>query len=543
MTKKYLNKSPCPSCPSSDGFQAIEENGDVHYHCFVCGYHVTGDDPVCADRDSSKTGGVTGYPMDSHKKTLESLAQGVQLKERGISSDIASEYGVLVECSPETGEQVAYYFPRTREGKVVGYQVRRLPKSFYTIGDVKSVEFFGASIVGDGGQFLIVTEGNEDCLAARQMLRDLGKHYRVVSMPSGANIRAVKDNLEWLERFEKIVLCVDQDDPGRKLAAEFAGLLTPGKVRIARFSEKDANDMLRKHKAPEFLQAINNARPQTPDGIVSIEDIYEEAIKPVEWGLSWPWPTLTKLTYGRRRKELYGFGAGTGAGKTEAFKEVIRYIVEEDNLPVGVFFLEEHPSYTVKVLAGKMHNKKYHVPDGDWTPEELKESIGVLSGKVYLYNHFGQKDWTTIKSKIRYMVVSLGIKDIFLDHLTAVVADAVDVNKELERVMADMAALTQELNFSLYFVSHLTTPSNGPSHEEGGRVTTSQFRGSRTIGYWSHFLFGFERDQQAEEEGIRNTVTFRVLKDRYTGIATGHTFPLYYNQKTGRFLEDVVEEF
>ena len=240
---------------------------------------------------------------------------------------------------------------------------------------------------------------------------------------------------------------------------------------------------------------------------------------------------------------MYGFGAGTGAGKTEAFKEVIRYIVEEDNLPVGVFFLEEHPSYTVKVLAGKMHNKKYHVPDGDWTPEELKESIGVLSGKVYLYNHFGQKDWTTIKSKIRYMVVSLGIRDIFLDHLTAVVADAVDVNKELERVMADMAALTQELNFSLYFVSHLTTPSNGPSHEEGGRVTTSQFRGSRTIGYWSHFLFGFERDQQAEEEGIRNTVTFRVLKDRYTGIATGHTFPLYYNQKTGRFLEDVVEEF
>jgi hypothetical protein len=39
------------------------------------------------------------------------------------------------------------------------------------------------------------------------------------------------------------------------------------------------------------------------------------AAKDLEIGGEWPWPTLTAATYGRRRKELYGFGAGTGVGK------------------------------------------------------------------------------------------------------------------------------------------------------------------------------------------------------------------------------------
>lgn len=523
MTKKYLRKLPCELCGSSDGKQEIEEDGVIHYHCFVCGEH----------QEEKK---------ESRAKKGVDLPFGA-LKSRGIPQYIAEEYGVRIEYSETTGEEVAYWFPRTKGGVVTGYQVRRLPKDFKAVGDTKNCELFGQVQAGQSGKFIIVTEGNEDCLAAKYMLMQAGKNYRAVSLPSGANIKAVKDNLEWLEKFDTIVLALDQDGPGKKLAKEIAGLLSPGKVKIASFSEKDANKMLDEGKGKEFYRAILNAKEEKPDGIVSIEEIYEEATKPIERGLAWPWPTLTRVTYGRRRKEIYGFGAGTGAGKTEAFKEVIQHIIINDNLPVGLFFLEEHPALTAKVIAGKLNNKMFHIPDAGWTEEELSDGINSLRDKVYLYNHFGQKDWQTIKSKIRYMVVSLGIKDIFLDHLTAIVAEANDVNKELERVMADMAALSQELDFTLYYISHLTRPHQGPSHEEGGRVTSAQFRGSGAIGFWTHYLFGFERNQQAEGEVERNTVLFRVLKDRYTGQATGITFPLYYNNKTGRFLEDIISEF
>jgi twinkle protein len=47
-------------------------------------------------------------------------------------------------------------------------------------------------------------------------------------------------------------------------------------------------------------------------------------------------------------------------------------------------------------------------------------------------------------------------------------------------------------------------------------------------------MFGLERDKQAEDPVVRSTTTFRVLKDRYTGQATGEVFFLRYDAKTGR---------
>jgi twinkle protein len=54
--------------------------------------------------------------------------------------------------------------------------------------------------------------------------------------------------------------------------------------------------------------------------------------------------------------------------------------------------------------------------------------------------------------------------------------------------MKEMAALANELQIIILFVSHLTTPEGKP-HEEGGRVTIRHFKGSRAIGFWSHFMF------------------------------------------------------
>ena len=59
------------------------------------------------------------------------------------------------------------------------------------------------------------------------------------------------------------------------------------------------------------------------------------------------------------------------------------------------------------------------------------------------------------------------------------------------------------------------------------------FKGSRAIGFWSYFLFGLERNQQAEDPEEASTTTFRILKDRYTGQATGKVIYLGYEGSTG----------
>jgi twinkle protein len=66
------------------------------------------------------------------------------------------------------------------------------------------------------------------------------------------------------------------------------------------------------------------------------------------------------------------------------------------------------------------------------------------------------------------------------------------------------------------------------------------FTGSRSIARWSHYMFGLERNKQEEDLVKRQTTTFRVLKDRFTGRATGMKFGLLYNQKNGILSETAL---
>lgn len=545
--QRMVSQGPCPHCPSSDAYTIFEnEGGRISATCFSCNtstYRLEGttteSQPIFEQERRPPPANALNY---NNVEWVKNNSAVLPIPDRGISANIAEEFGVRVSVDEATREITTHYYPYYRGGKIVAYKKRSVAdKSFSVIGNGSGLPLFGSQRIGEGGKLLIVTEGELDALAATQMLRARGKNYRVVSLPSGANSRSVRDNIEWMETFEHVFLALDQDGPGSRAAAEIAELLTPGRCKIMSFSEKDACDMLKNDKGAEFFNAVYSAQAFRPDGIVSVDDIYEEAIRPVEWGLSWPWETLTNATYGYRRTEIYGFGAGSGCGKTEGFKEIIDHVLNVHKLPVGVIFLEEPVSKTLKVLAGKKVNKRFHIPEGNWTIEELQEGVKDLRGKVYLYNHFGSKDWENIKSKIKYMVLSLGIKDIFLDHLTALVAQESDEYKALNRIMEEMASLVQELDCTIFYISHLKK-AQGTPHEEGGRVSADQFKGSGAIVFWSNFLFGYERNQQAPDDNERNTTTFRVLKDRNTGLSTGRTFLLWYDHSTGRWREKTEED-
>jgi twinkle protein len=142
--------------------------------------------------------------------------------------------------------------------------------------------------------------------------------------------------------------------------------------------------------------------------------------------------------------------------------------------------LEEPPSMTAKTIAGMLMGKRVHVPGVEYDRDELRHTLTQLGGRVYLYDHFGSMSFDVIKQKIRYMVRALGVRDIFLDHLTALAA-AIDTDerKAIDAIMAELSSLCQELDATIYYVSHLTTPE-GKAHEEGGRVLEKQFRGSRS---------------------------------------------------------------
>jgi twinkle protein len=264
----------------------------------------------------------------------------------------------------------------------------------------------------------------------------------------------------------------------------------------------------------------------------------------VVYGLPWAWEELTALTYGRRRGEVYALGAGTGVGKTDFLTQQIAFDIENLGVDVACFFLEQQPRETALRIAGKIGQRAFHVPDDSWSPGDLDVAwsrIEQAKGKLFLYDSFGNSDWDLIKEHIKYLAHAEGVQHFYIDHLTALAAWQDDERKALELIMSDIGGLVKELDIAVYLISHLATPEGKP-HEEGGRVMIRHLKGSRAIGFWCHFIFALERNQQDEDALMRITTTFRCLKDRYTGRSTGATFYLRYNADTAQLYTVATSE-
>jgi len=92
----------------------------------------------------------------------------------------------------------------------------------------------------------------------------------------------------------------------------------------------------------------------------------------------------------------------------------------------------------------------------------------------------------------------------------------------------------ERTGIALFLVSHLKRTTTDKNHEEGGRVTLGQLRGSAAIAQLSDTVIGLERDQQSDQTG--GTTTVRVLKNRYSG-ETGIACNLSYDLDTCKFNE------
>ena len=395
---------------------------------------------------------------------------------------------------------------------------------------------------------LIITEGEIDALSTYQVIGD----YPVVSIPNGANNakEAIRHNLEWIEQFEEVVFMFDSDKYGIEAAKECAALISIGKAKIVTLPLKDANEMIKAGRDKELYKATWNGQEYRPDGIVYGEALREAVKKPIEYGLSYPFETLTKWTYGMRIPEFICFGAGTGMGKTDFFKEIETYLVTKHKQNIGIIHLEETTRDTVLGLMTKYSGIKFHLPDTKYTQEEYDKAIEAVSDseRVFIYDNYGTTDLETIKNHIRYMVTGKGCKFVFLDHITAL-GDAIEnsgeVNQRMRNIVSELARLTRELDFTLFAISHLRKSEGKKPHEEGGRVHLDDLYGAKAISQWASYVFGLERNQQAEDLDERHTTTLRCLKDRYTGQATGNTLQLKYDTKTGKLYEkdNILDDF
>ena len=516
----FVRHIPCPSCGSRDA-NSIYTDG--HQHCFSCGYHTNGTDEV---------------PMTTRRKSM-SLIDGEfkELRKRRIDEDTCRKFGYLQGEYQGKPVQIAEY--RNRDGEVVAQKLRFADKTFKFIGKPKEATLYGAHL-WSGGKKIVVTEGEIDALSVSQVQSN---KWPVVSVPNGAPgaAKAIKMNLDYLDQFEEVIFMFDMDEPGREAASECAQLFAPGRAKIAQLPLKDANDMLVSGKGGDIVNAIWQAKPWRPDGIVAGTDLLDSLLVDDTCdSIPYPWEGLNAMTFGLRTSELVTVTSGSGMGKSAVVRELAYHLLM-NNQKVGMLMLEESTKRTALGLTGIAMNRPLHLSREGVDQEDIKKHWMMLNGNenLYLYDHFGSTDVDNLLSRVRFMAKGYDCKWIILDHLSIVVSGIGegDERRLIDNAMTMLRTLVQELDIGLILVSHLKRPE-GKGHENGGETSLAQLRGSAAIAQLSDMVLGLERNQQGDNPHLSK---IRVLKNRYSGM-TGVATNLKYDPSTGRLEEIEVDE-
>ena len=517
----------CDDCGSSDAL-AIYDDG--HTYCFSCTTYTKGTpmetNNVSFIRTSATDIGdvlsYSSYPITS----------------RGISLETVDHFNVKMETN-EDGQPEAHFYPYTKDGVLRAYKKRSLPKDFSTIGQFKGVELFGQS-VASGGKFLVITEGELDCMVVAQAMKEkYNNYYSVVSIPSASQVNVILENREFVKKYKEVVLMFDQDEAGQTAAEKAAKIIGYGTTKIAKFNVKDPCDLYKESGMQGIMNAIWNAQTYNPAGILSGESLWDEFMKR-EKTESIPYPSclegLNDKLGGIRHGEITLFTSGTGSGKSTVIKEIVFDILAKTEDKVGLISLEESPGETVdKFLAMELQRPLLGHPP--LTEAEKRGAFERVFGdeRLIVLDHQGSVADDSLLDKVEYMAL-MGCKYLVLDHITIAVsegADGLTGNEAIDKTMSDLLKIVKKHNVWLGLISHLRKALGGKSFEEGHLASIDDIKGSGSIKQISFDIIAFARNLVAESDTERNTIKLRVLKSRFTG-RTGDAGQAIYDPETTR---------
>jgi twinkle protein len=531
-------QTSCPKCPSHDAFSYKE--GDTFGYCFSCARS------SLIDPNATITTVTENYSMHTLTEIKDYDTRG--FKERGITKTVADHYGVKVSYG-EDGTIYSHFYPYTKDGVVVAYKQRDLPKSFLTVGAFKDTQLFGQD-VAQGGKRIVITEGELDCLAVAQAQYDkYQRFYPVVAMPSSTATNLILEQRDWLRTFDEVVLMLDMDEPGRKATEIVAKIIGYDKVRIAKLPAKDPCEVLIKDGgSATLMQCVFNAQSYSPAGVVRGQAIWDQFQLRKE-AVSVPYPTclsgLNDKLDGMRMGEIVLFTSGTGSGKSTVIKEIVLDVLERTQDMVGMVSLEESIGDTAEKfirMSLKVNNSDPFVTEG----EQYSAFEKVFGDeRLVLLDHQGSVSNESLIDKIEYLAL-MGCKYIILDHLTIAISEGVGDktgNEAADSFMSDLLKLVKKHNVWLGVISHLRKGKNDQTPFEQGKMPDiDSIKGSGAIKQISFDIVAFARNSVAEEAQERNTIKFRVLKARFTGN-TGDCGSVLYDTKTGRLTAISMMDF
>ncbi len=199
-------------------------------------------------------------------------------ESRGISQKTLDDLMVTEgpEFMPQTGKsENTIQFNYIIGDELINVKYRDGRKNFKLYKGAEKIFYNINSIVGYDS--CVITEGEMDVLA----LHEAGIK-NAISVPNGAtlnsnNLDYLDNCIDYFEDKERVILAVDDDEPGQALQQELIRRLGAEVCFLTTFEDcKDANEYLIKYGKDKLVSRIEGARPVPLENVTTLKDIEDE---------------------------------------------------------------------------------------------------------------------------------------------------------------------------------------------------------------------------------------------------------------------------
>lgn len=403
---------------------------------------------------------------------------------------------------------------------------------------------------------LMITEGEIDCLSAIE-----AGFTNVVSVPFGSgNFNWIEENYDWLEQFDSIIICSDNDEAGMKMQKECVYRLGSWRTKVVEIPQyvklennkkrlvSDLNEVLYYFGKEKVIEIISSAKDSPVQGVVDfsdIEDIDLDAIDGIPTGLPALDKYLMKLFYGT----LNIVTGINGSGKSSFLNQIICQALDQGKN--AYLFSGELPNFQAKnwinyIFAGQRNLKECRTGDSVFykvTPEAKKAISDFYRGRLFIRADGESHKKSDILRSMEDSVRKYGTKLIILDNLTAMDIEGTDetkYEKQAEFVM-ELISFAVKFNVAVILVVH---PHKIDTMR---RLSKMDVQGISAIIDLAHRIISLYRVQDADRKGkpklngngwhippINADVIIDILKDRLTGYES-RGVEVFYDRPSRRF--------
>ena len=401
---------------------------------------------------------------------------------------------------------------------------------------------------------LLITEGELDCAAAIE-----SGYLNSVSVPLGANnFHWIEENWDWLEQFDSIILCADNDEAGNAMRKEVATRLGTWRTRFVEIPEelngrpiKDLNELLFYGNKAMVMDAILSAKETPVDSVSDFADIQALDLSEMD-GVCTGFKDLDKALF----KIFYGtltlLTGINGAGKTSFLSQLICNFIEQG---VNVFsFSGELPDYQFKnwidfTLAGRYNVNRYETlaPDGKTKIEFFKTNPAIqpeidswMRGKLFVYKDGQSKKPADILNAMEASARKYGCRVFIIDNLTAMSMGS----RDKDRWDNQETFINNLISFAIKYQVAPILVIHPHKIETVRRLTKMDIQGIGALIDLAHRILSLYRVQDSDRDPtkkgavpIEGDVVCDILKDRMRGYEGG-SIEFYYDKPSRRFFTD-----